>query len=419
MTGLSSFKPQFDNAYEEIFQKVLVAKEIANGRFMPTLKYGQSVERVSYDISGIRVRSVTRGSASTIDALVDSNELLTINLEKEAVFYISDGEVTQAGPLNPGEVIGGQIAIKVAADFDAQIFAEVVNAAQTFDNGDLTTVASTGTPISLTSTTVPQMVTRMPAKLRAVNQTLTNTALVVDAYAASDIEQYLLGKQFSIVESVFKNGYAGPIATAEVYVSQNLTGQCLLTLSTTYPADGDTFQIVGYDGLGAAKTVLFTFKTTLSTSPAVAGEVLTGTSSATAQSIANTVINLAAAINAPGTTTTTFTALSAANQIVVTDSLKLVATSTATAVKIVGTGSGRLTVTGTFATGANGTITYNLLHCYFGKKRAIDYVLQDISEVDMRETVDRRGTNVFSSYLGGKKTFTDGAKKFLDVWIAA
>ena len=416
MAGLSSFKPQFDNAYEDIFQKVLVAKEVANGRFMSTLKYGQSVERVSYDISGIRVRSVTRGSASTIDALVDSNELLTINLEKEAVFFISDGEVTQAGPLNPGEVIGGQVAIKVAADFDSRIFFEVTNAAQTFDNGDLTTTASTGTPITLSSTTVPQMVTRMPAKLRAVNITLTDTAFVVDAYAASDIEQYLLGKQFSIVESVFKNGYAGPIATAQVYVSQNLTGQALLTLSSTYPADGDTFVVVGYDGLGSAKTVTFTFIGTLTPT---AGQVLTGTSAGTGQAIAATCTNLAAAINAPGTTTATFVALSAANQIVITDSLKLVATATSTTVKIVGTGSGRLNVSKTWATGANGTITYNLIHAYFGKKGAIDYVLQDQKEVDMRETPDRRGTNVFTSYLGGIKTFVDGTKKFLDVWIAA
>jgi|GEM_PF-845244 len=416
MSGLSSFKPQFDNSYEDIFQKVLVGKEIANGRFMSTLKYGQSVERVSYDVSGIRVRSVTRGPASTIDALSDSNELLTINLEKEAVFYISDGEVTQAGPLNPGEVIGGQIAIKVAADFDSHIFAEVLNAAQTFDTGDLTTTASNQTPISLTSTTVPQMVTRMPAKLRATNITLTDTCLVVDPYAASDIEQYLLGKQFSIVESVFKNGYAGPIATAEVYVSMNLTGEAKLTMTTTYPADGDTFSIVGYDGLGNAKTVTWTFIGTLTPT---AGQVLTGTSAGTGQSIASACTNLAAAINAPGTTNTTQVALSAANQIVVTDSLKLAATATSTAVKVVGTGSGRMTVTATFATGANGTITYNMIHCYYGKKGAIDYVLQDMKEVDMRQTPDRRGTNVFSSYLAGIKTFADGAKKFLDVHIAA
>lgn len=410
--SLLQYKPQFDNAYQEIFQKVLVAKMIANGRFESVLKYGASVQRVKYDISNVRVRSVTRGAASTIDSITDSSELLTVNLEKEAVFYISDGEAKQTGPLNPGEVIGGQIAIKVAADFDARLFGEVINALQTFDNGDLTTTASTGTPISLTTTTVPQMVTRMPAKLRAANITITNMALVVDSYAASDIEQYLLGKQFSIVDSVFKNGYAGPIATADVYVSQNLTGEFLFTFTTAAPADGDTITIA-YPNVstGAQVTITFTFKTTLT--PA-AGEVLIG------GSITNAAANLAALINAPGTTTANGVALATADQIGVTDVLRLTASNPTTAtLKVVGIGSGRMIVNKTFATGANGTITRNFIHCYFGKMGAIDYVMQDMSEVDMRVTSDRRGTNVFSSYLAGIKTFTDGAKKFLDVWIAS
>ena len=37
----------------------------------------------------------------------------------------------------------------------------------------------------------------------------------------------------------------------------------------------------------------------------------------------------------------------------------------------------------------------------------------------MRPTADRRGTNVFTSYLAGLKTFADGAKKFLNLKIAA
>ena len=408
MSGLTSYKPQFDNAYEEIFQKVLVAKEIGNGRFMPDLKYGASVERVAYNIQSVRVRTVSRGSASTIDTISDSNETLTINLEKEAVFYISDGEVTQAGPLNPGEVIGGQIAIKVAADFDARIFYEVTNALQTFDNGDLTTTASTGTPITLSSTTVPQMVTRMPAKLRAVNITMTNCALVVDAYAASDIEQYLLGKQFSIVESVFQNGYAGPIATADVYVSQNLTGQALITPST-YFTNGNTISIA-YPNVSTGASTTVTLKATTG-SVVAAGDFL-----ATGSTLATDLTNLAALINAPGTTNSNQVALAAADQVGFTDILKLAATATATTIKIVGTGSGRLVLS---YAGSIPCITYNMVHCYYGKKGAIDWVLQDIKEVDMRPTADRRGTNVFSSYLGGIKTFTDGSRKFLDVWVSA
>ena len=119
---------------------------ICNTRFESMLKYGASVTRMSYDISGVAVRTVSRTAASTIDTLSDSSDTLTINLEKEAVFYISDGEVIQTGPLNPGEVIGAQIAIKVAADLDYRIFNQIPTAtsgAQTFDNGDLTTLTST------------------------------------------------------------------------------------------------------------------------------------------------------------------------------------------------------------------------------------------------------------------------------------
>ena len=394
--SITSFKPQFDNAYEEIFQKVLVAKEIANTRFEALLSYGASVERVAYDISAVYVRTVSRGSASTIDAVTDSNETLTINVEKEAVFYLSDGEVKQAGPLNPGEVFGGQIAIKVAADLDARIFAEVLNAAVAFDTGDLTTGASTGVPITLSSTTVPQMVTRMPAKLRNANITLTNMAFVVDSYAASDIEQYLLGKQFSIVESVFMNGYAGPIATAEVYVSQNLTGVAVITPSGT-PSGSDTLVIGG---------VTFT---AVSSIGSTAGNVLFTT-------VADFITNLTTLINTPGTTTSTGVALSAADQATITQTLKLKAVDGTTKITLTGTGSGRLVISG--AAKFIGANLVNYIACYYGKKGAIDLVVQDIKEVDMRQTVDRRGTNIFSSYLAGIKTFADGAKKFLNVKIA-
>lgn len=401
--SLTNYQEHFDNAYQEVFQKALVSKVIMNTRFESKLKYGESVERFIYDISNVRVRTVTRGSASTIDTISDSTELITINLEKEAVFHISDGEATQAGPLNPGEVIGGQIGLKVAIDLDARCFYEVLSALYDFDNGDLAGLSSTGTGITLSSTTVPQMVTRMPAKLRRVNnqEIMTNMALVVDSYAAADIAQYLLGKNIDLAAAVFKNGYTGDVSNAEMYVSENLTGEAVLYTPQT-PTDGDTVVIGG---------VVFTFNTTLTTTP---GSVLISGSADAARA------NLTALVNTPGTSTTYGTALSSANQIIISDNLKLVATNdnTADTMNIKGTGSGRLILAGTL-TNTNNTWSKNWIHCYFGKKGAIDLVVQDLKKVDMRPTDDRRGTNVFSSYLAGIKTFADGAKKFLDVIINA
>lgn len=373
-----------------------------NTRFEPKLKFGESVERVAYDISGVVVRDVTRGSASTIDAVTDSSELLTVNIEKEAVFHISDGEMTQAGPLNPGEVIGGQIALKVAIDLDGRCFAEVLNAANDFDNGDLTTTASTGTSFALNSTTVPQMVTRMAAKLRrAANQeVLTNMALVVDSYAAADIEQYLLGKDIDLMGAVFKNGYAGVIRNAVLYVSESLTGEVTATVGAASTAD-DTITISG---------VTWTAKA----SPAAAGEFdVAGSASAQATIISDMINNTAAYAAGAGAANNYFEVSAANRAILSRDGITATVNG---AVVTIRSKSGRISYA---ETGTAVTFSAPILHCYFGKKGAIDLVVQDMKEVDMRPTADRRGTNVFSSYLAGIKTFADGSKKFLDVLITA
>jgi hypothetical protein len=397
--ALTDFQEHFDNAYQETFQRALVAKSIMNTRFEEKLKYGESVERFAYDISAVRVRSTSRGSASTIDTVTDSTELLTINLEKEAAFHISDGEAKQAGPLNPGQVIGKDIALKVAIDLDARCFGEVINAAYDFDDGDLTTTASTGASFALTNTTVPQMVTRMGAKLKNKNNidTMTNMALVVDSYAAADIEQYLLGKDIDIAGSVFKNGYAGVVRGATLYVSENLTGEVVITLSSTL-SNAETFVING-----------ITF-TAVSSIGSTAGNFLIGANADAS------VTNLAGLINNPATTSSTQVALSEADQEVVAGKWTATASTAADTVSIVMVGSGRPVVS---ETATNASFTKKILHAYFGKKGAIDLVVQDMKEVDMRPTADRRGTNIFTSYLAGIKTFTDGSKKFLDVLLTA
>lgn len=397
--SLTLYKKQFDNAYQEVFQKALVAKMIMNTRFEAQLgKYGASIERVKYDISQVRVRTVTRGAASTIDTISDSSEFLTVNVEKEAVFFISDGEATQTGPLNPGEEIGKQVSIKVAIDLDARCFAEVLNAATTFDNGDLAGLAATGVPITLSSTTVPQLVTRAPAKLRRVNnqEIMTNMVMVVDSYAAADISLYLLGKNIDIAASVFKNGYSGDVSNAQMYISENLTGTVALTTTGVF-SDGETIVLNG---------ITLTASASIGATP---GNFLIGANAAAS------LTNLAGLVNNPGTTSSTQVALSAANQLAFTDTYKFAATAGTATIVINGIGSGRIAAT---ETAANATlVTY--INAYFGKKGAIDLVVQDLEEVDMRKTSDRRGTNVFSSYLAGLKTFSDGAKKFLDVLIAA
>jgi hypothetical protein len=396
--ALTDYKKVWDNSYEEVFQKTPVAKEIMNTRYESSLKMGASIERAIIDISGVIVRSVTRNAASVIDSINDTTEFLTINLEKELVFPISDGEVTQTGEMNAAQQFGKQTARKLMLDLDGRCFAEVRNAQFSFDNGDLAGNTASGVPITLNSTTVPQMVTRMGAKLRNRNNQdiSTNMVFVVDSYAAADITQFIIGKNIDLAGNTFTNGYSGDVQNARLYVSENLQGEATL-VSTGVFADNDTVTING---------VVLTMKTALS---AVAGQVLIGAAAT------NSIQNLAALINAPTVTTATGVAITASADL--EQLAKVVATATnATTLTIVGTGTGRFILN---KSAANFTWATSFIHAYFGKKGAIDLVIQASKEVDMRVNSDRRSTNIFSSYLAGIKTFADGAKKFLDVKINA
>lgn len=397
--ALTNFQEKFSNAYQETFQRATVAKDIMNTRFQSELKYGESIERFAFDISAVAVRPVTRGSASTIDNVTDTTQLLTINLEREVAFHIADGEITQAGPLNPVESIAKELGKKVAIDLDARCFGEVINAAFDFDNGDLTTLASTGTPITLSSTTVPQMTTRMNAKLKRRNNITdeSDMVLVVDSYAMADIDQFLISKNIDIAGSTFQNGFQGLVRGARVYASENLTGEMVLTV-TVNPSNGETVVING---------ITFTFVSSIGSTP---GNVLIGAS------LANSLTNLAGLINAPTVTNANQVGFSTVPATLDVIQTKWSAVAAATTVTIVAVGSGRPIVSETLA---NGSFTTNMFHAYYGKKGAIDLVVQDMNMVDMRDTADRRGTNVFASYLAGIRTFTDGSRKFLDVLIAA
>ena len=398
--NLDAFKTAFSNTYQEVFQKVPVAMKIANTRLLSDLYYGKAIERVAFDISAANVEDITAYTDMTSATITDSSETLTVNQNKGIMFQLSEKEMVQAGPLNPGEVIGAELAKKVGLYVDADVLYQTVNAAYTFDNGDLTTGSSDGTPITLNSTTVPQMVMRLPAKLRKNNQTATNLAFVIDSYGIADMFQYLLGKNADFVNALFQNGYVNEqVAGAKVYVSENLTGEAVWSQAQT-STDGETVTICG---------VTFTFRTTLGST---AGSVLISGSADAARA------NLVALINTPGTTTSFGVALSAADQNTIGKALRLTATNdnTADTATIVGKGSGRLVLSKSM-TNTNNTWSKNFIHAYFGKEGAIDVVVQKDVKADMRQEPKQPTTNIISRVLYGIKTFADGAKKFLDVKI--
>lgn len=396
--ALNDFKQDYILRYQDILSKVMVGLKIASTRFESNLKFGDTVNRTVLNLAAVRVRSFTNLNDQTIDPLTDSEETMTINVQVGAVFPIARLEKIQAGPLNPAMVAGKEVAIKVANYLDSVILKETTNAWAVFDTGNLTTAAANGTPITLSSTTVPQMIAQSYAKLFSNNVAMTNTCWVLDPFSVSQIAQFPIGKDITSNNTVFMNGFTGNIFGSEVYTSNNLTGEATLVY-TGNSVNAETVVIGG---------VTFTGVTTIGST---AGNFLVSASDSTTG-----ITNLAAFINDPSTTSATQVALSAADQITITDTLGLTATATSTTVlTIVARGSSRLTLS---ETQTNATWATNFVHAYYGMKGAIDVAVQDQPTVEMRDEARQLTTNIFNNVVAAVKTFTDGAQKFLDVKIA-
>ncbi|HOH62079.1 MAG TPA: hypothetical protein PK698_06385 [Bacilli bacterium] len=401
--ALANYKEQFDNAYQAVFSKVLVAMDIANTRLEKILTYGASAKRVRFYIDNIRVRDITLGSNRTIDALYDTNETISIDKNKGTDFRISKKEMIQAGPLKPMESIGAETAKKLARYVDADVFYEIKNSAITFDTGDLTTMTSSGTPITLSTTNAPQLLAQGRAKLRKNNQDLTSLALVLDGYGASIIEQYLMGKSIDLAGAVFKNGYAGPVGGADLYISENLSAFAVLTMGTN-PSNGQTLTINGFT---------FTFVTSIGST---AGNILIEAGVDATRD--NLITAFGQGSTGSGTKYVAFPDTTSDNfqqsrwldlQITGVDA------DGDDTITIEGKGSGRLAFGGT----ATYTVTSNYISSYYGKKKAIDVVIQDKADMDIVDDPYQRAKIVRSDVIYGVKTFYDGSYMFMNVKINA
>jgi len=398
--ALTDFREAFAERYQDILGKSLVAMKVANTGLQAGLKYGDKVHRFKLDLTGVVVRDVTVGSDQTIDAITDSDETLDVDQKKGAAFPISSWEEIQAGPLKPALTAGREVALKVKRYIDADVFYGVTSATYTFDNGNLTTLSSDATPITLSTSNAPVMVTRVAAMLQAGNVPEGNWAFVLDPYAISIIAQHAIGKDLDLSENILRNGYSGPLFGFKVYSSNNLTGEAVLGMATQ-PTANDTVVIEG---------VTFTFVA----SPSAAGDIDLGAD------VDATRANLEAAINAGSGAGSDYIELSAADRKTITYDKRITATNNDTTNKltIVGKGSGRLTLSETF-TDATDAWDKNFVHCFAGKVGSIDLVVQKDPMPVLREEPKQETVNVLVNTLYGTKVFNDGANKMIDLKIAA
>jgi len=384
----------FANKYQDVLQKTLVADVVANRRLEKQLTVGKKISRFKLVVGG-HVYDESRYTDRTVDTVSDDTQYIEIDKEKYLSWKLHKWDKLQNTPLQAGEEIGRQKGHSMRQYIDADVLAETLNAYDTFDDGDISGTAGNGLDFSVIN--IPKVATLLPAKLRQNNVEDGQFAYVLDPIMIAYVQQTLLGKDINLTDATFKNGYTGPLVGWSLHSSNNLTFTAKLNMATE-PTANDTV-VIG--------DVTFTFKATAN----AAGHVkLTATP-------ATTLDNLVAAINGSGTGDgTDYYEVSTANRAKLRDTYRAAAVDGTTYLTLTCTGSGRLTVSETFTDATDGW-SLKKLHCYAGKKKQVDLIMQQDVQVDMRPEPKQPVNNFFVDALYGKKTFDDAAQRFLDLQV--
>jgi hypothetical protein len=386
-------------------QRVDTFRDIVSMREESELKKGDLVHRPYR--SNITVNDMSSEGAYTRQDVSATDEQLSIDKEKESTIYLKELDEIQSRYALARSWAQDQ-AKALSNGIDGDVNAEVANALNDVDNTDFGG-ATSGQGILITESNIFDVFLYATEKLDRRNAPEDGRYAVCSPQFIRVLKSALVSRETNWGDKVGENGYVGMYDNFRIYKSNGLYSTYSLALATQ-PTDGDTITLNIPDTEGTRSTVTFTFKTTLGSDP---GNVLIGASNDTA------LTNLAALINAPGTTTAQGVALSAANQ----DLLKGVTATADTSndlMTLAAVGKG-FVVVGETLTDATDEWTGELQvqHQMFGVKGAIDLVIQVKPNVRMKSRDGYIGGDIVTWNVYGIKTFREGARFLVNVYMRA
>jgi len=390
----ASFKQYWARKQQRVFYKINVAQKIADVSFEKELKEGNTFTR-TYRSSN-RIQRYIRGSDITIDDKTDTGENLVVDQSFSTGFYVDDFDAIQ-NSYDAAKEYGEDDGVYLSNQVDADLLGEYSNAASIVDDGTLG--GTPGNGITISPTNVLDIFAAAKKKLRKLNIPLEmGLVAVVSPEMEEVLEKLVAGRDTSKGDQALNDGYVGKFLGFQTYASNQTSGSAVLSLATQ-PTNTDPIVING---------VTFTFVSVIG---AAAGNVLIGAN------VDATRANLAALINAPGTTTANGVALSATNQRLFINASAVNDNAADTlAVKFKGVGS--LTVSETLTDAVDGwTTTKQLQHNLFGVKGGTGFIIQKEPRLSFKEEPKRHGGNILNGILYGYKTFNDGAKMLVDVAV--
>lgn len=376
--SIDAFIPELWSArHQKLREKMLVSMPISNFEEQAGLKFGDRVHRPIPPEFATDV--YVNNTDVTAQDVTTSDEYLDINLKKVISWDIDLNDKIQS-KYDVEAAAFERATYQIKNTMDANRLKETLNATLTADANEVG--GSAGTPATLTAANVSTFFSEAGALMSGNDIEMDREwYAVVTPKVCALIEQSFVANGFVSADSALKNGYRGDFLGFKVYQSNNVTHTQTITLSTV--ANTNTVTIAG---------VTFTFATVATN----AGDVDLGASDTDAAA------NFVLAFNGTGTpSATTYIDLSTANRKKI-KRLNAVATSAAGVITI--QLSGKQVVS---KSGAPITLGTQYANLEFGRKGAVDMVVQQYPEIQRNKIVRQNGYTYLVTDLYGIKTFTE------------
>lgn len=383
---------------ELTFKKDNQASVFADMQFESSLKKWDTLHRQYGNIDPNDAPGVhTRGTDMSYTSYDATDETMIIDQEYSTLYYVEDLDETQS-EVSIAAYYGEQFGHQMKVQIDSSVFGEVVNAYSTVDAGDVGWTAEQG--ITLSTSNVLNVLTAIRKKLKKLNVDVSNIKGAIPPEFTEILTLYIAWKDTRLGDEATQRGYFGSVNGIDLYESNNLTGTAVLSLATQ-PTAGDTVTIWGQT---------FTFVA----SPSAAGDIDIGAS------VDATRANLATLINAPATTTAGGVALTGQELKNFQARVSAVNDDTANTLTVTYKGIGAISVSETLTDGTDTWTTAKIKeHCLFVADKWPALVVQQTPKTNVVRNPVRAGVNVQMICLYGTKTYSDQAKKMVNVEIAS
>ena len=392
-TFTSVVRQHWELALQRNLEKHLVAMDLAT---MKVIADGTvlNIPRMAFQSVG----SYTKYTNVTIGSLTTANDTLTIDTTSMITFPMDKIDVGD-NYINVIPKATANAGYKLRQQIDGNFLAQYSNASNIYNVNGLNGAA--GAPVVLAtgaSQNISAVFGDSQAKLINDGADINNICLVVDSFVLNTINTLGLENGYQVADEAYRTkaqrGYKGQFLGMDVYLATDLSCSVVLDMATQ-PTAGDTISILGQT---------FTAASPIGTT---AGNFLIGAD------VDATRVNLAAAINAAGTTTATHVA--------VTDPSKFLNFVSATdspsgdTLTIVSK-TGRM-FPSSVMTNASNDFQAETIHCIMMEKGSIWMALRNNVTIDERDEPLSLVTNYFIYTRFGITTPQEGKDRMVDLQI--